>query len=523
MNGVGGMTNAVRALIATSLIVAAIAAGVASGTFATFTSQTTNPGNVSSNATLAMRNVAGTAVAGSNCSTETASGTCATLFNIQNFAPGNSSQNTATITYTGTVTTGDFRLFMANFNEFAPGYNATLCTTSHPGQQVQFQVKQGTAVIYPTAGTGFGSLGDFNTSFNTSTTGLRLKPSANADTGSAGAWPAANPAVTFTITLQLDISVDNTNQGCRSSFDLDWYASQSIATGTALATITGVSQPYEVTPNLAANRFYVSSYGSNSVLVYNATTYALIDTIPMTNATNMALNPTTNRLYVLQNGIGKVGVIDTNTDTVLAQVTGASSSVGGIVVDATTNTIYNANQSTQRVEIISGATNAVTTQTAPLGGALGKPAINTATHRLYVPNQSGGSLFVIDTTTNAVVATVVGTPSPQDVVVDVAANMVYVSTADAIRVVSGATNSVSTTIALPIGSSPNALALNPATHHLFVALMGTNQIAVIDTSSNTVIASFAAGASPNGFLQVLGGDRLVVPFNSGNTITVFAQ
>src|SRR2546428_2001163 len=187
------MTATIRALVATSLIVVAVSAGIATGTFATFTAQTTNPNNVVANATVAMTNVAGTAVAGSNCAIETYAGVCATLFNVQNLLPGGVSANTATIAYTGSVATSDFRLFMSSFNEFAAGYNAALCTSAHPGGQVGLQIKQGTQVIYPTAGSGFGSLADFGASYSTSANGLRLRPSPNSDSGAFGPWPARNP------------------------------------------------------------------------------------------------------------------------------------------------------------------------------------------------------------------------------------------------------------------------------------------------------------------------------------------
>ena len=329
--------NAVRAVLALGLIVAAVAGGVATGTFATFTSQTTNPGNVASNASVAMRNVAGTAVAGSNCSTETASGTCATLFNVQNFLPGTSSQNTTTITYTGTVATGDFRLFMNNFNEFASGYNATLCTNAHPGGSVGLQIKQGTAVIYPVAGTGFGSLGDFHTSYATSGTGLRLKPGANADSGSPGAWPPANPPVTFTITLQLDTAVDNSNQGCRSSFDLDWYASQTATAGSSFGPATNIV--------CAATPSAINANGFDAVVVTGTLKDAAGNTVagtigtPITfnNNTPALLTPTAQQVATTSAGTATVTYFSSGNTSGAGQISLTSGSLTGCNAQVTIN------------------------------------------------------------------------------------------------------------------------------------------------------------------------------------------
>ncbi len=203
-------------------IVGAIAAGVG-GTYASFSATTTNPTNTFASGTVTMTNVAGTAVSGSQCATQTTNGTCATLFSAASTAlrPGGSdSTNTVTITYGGTIATGDFRLYAANYTS-KTGSSSSFCTSTDPAAQVQLQVKQGTTIVYPTSGTGYGTLKGFATTYTSTSNGLQL----NGGTGTAGVW-ATNDSAVFTLNLNLPSSTDNTFQGCQSQTDIVWYATQ---------------------------------------------------------------------------------------------------------------------------------------------------------------------------------------------------------------------------------------------------------------------------------------------------------
>ena len=138
-----------------------VATVVTAGTLANFTATTSNPTNTFQNGTVTMTNVAGTAISGTNCSTATNNGTCATLFsnaggsaNTSNLKPGGSdTSNTATITYTGTITpTSDFRLYATNYTSKL-GASSALCTAANPGSVLDLQVTVGASgsatVIYP--------------------------------------------------------------------------------------------------------------------------------------------------------------------------------------------------------------------------------------------------------------------------------------------------------------------------------------------------------------------------------------
>lgn len=197
-----------------------LTAALGGGTFATFSAQATNASTFVGG-TVAMTNVAGAVVSGTNCSSETTSGTCAVIFDATAMKPGAADRtNTVTITYTGTLATGDFRLFATAYQSKA-GSSSALCTAANPASKLGLQVKRGTAVIYPTSGSGYGTLDAFATTFTSNASGLQLAGAA----GTPGVW-ATNDSATFTISVNLDATADDPYQGCRSVVTLAWYAAQ---------------------------------------------------------------------------------------------------------------------------------------------------------------------------------------------------------------------------------------------------------------------------------------------------------
>ena len=147
-----------------SVMVLASVGTLASGTLASFNAQTSNPNNTFQDGSVLMTNVAGSVISGSNCSTATNNGTCATLFgaaNVGNLKPSTTDiSNTATITYLGTITTADFRLWAANYTAKTASSTAQ-CTApasgaGNPGTAMDLLVSVGAAspkLLYPSQNT----------------------------------------------------------------------------------------------------------------------------------------------------------------------------------------------------------------------------------------------------------------------------------------------------------------------------------------------------------------------------------
>ncbi len=213
------------ALAALVAVGASVSATTGLGTFANFSAQTTNSATFAAG-TMTVTNVAGAAVSGTNCSADTNAGTCAVLFSAGTtaFKPGAADKtNTVTLTYTGSVPTGDFRIYTSAYVSRAAASSA-FCTAADPAAKVNLQIKQGATVIFPTAGSGYGTLAAFAAAYTSATAGLQLKGGAGG-AGAAGVW-ASGDASTFTVAVNLDAAADNSYQGCQSTVTLVWYAAQ---------------------------------------------------------------------------------------------------------------------------------------------------------------------------------------------------------------------------------------------------------------------------------------------------------
>ena len=125
-------------------------------TMASFNAVTTNPSNVFANGTVALTDVAGTVISGSDCTTATTNGVCATLFGTGNtgFKPGGADAvNTATITYKGSLATSSFVLYASNYTS-KTGASSASCTAANPASALDLQVAVGSSagtetVVYP--------------------------------------------------------------------------------------------------------------------------------------------------------------------------------------------------------------------------------------------------------------------------------------------------------------------------------------------------------------------------------------
>jgi len=162
-----------------------------------------------------------------------------------------------------------------------------------------------------------------------------------------------------------------------------------------------------------------------------------------------------------------------------------------VAVNPTTNEIYIANKNSNNVTVIDGATNS--TFSLPTGAAPGAVAVNPVSNKVYVANMNGATVTVIDGNTNQ--TTTVGTGTgPIAVGVNAVTNTIYVANynSNTVTVIDGATNLASN---LTVGRHPYALAVNAATDTTFVAGSGSNDVTIIDGVTHSTV-TVAVGVSP---------------------------
>lgn len=166
-----------------------------------------------------------------------------------------------------------------------------------------------------------------------------------------------------------------------------------------------------------------------------------------------------------------------------------------VAVNPATNRIYILNQGNDivpgTVTVLDGASNRTTTISDPLAQGPIAAAVNPLTNRIYVVNNlvdpANFSVTVIDGATNG--TTHLGGNDfdlPSGVAVNPVTNKIYVANgAGWVSVIDGATNAI-TRVTDPHAQSPTAVAVNPLTNKIYVTNEVSNNVTVIDGDTNAV-------------------------------------
>jgi YVTN family beta-propeller protein len=211
-------------------------------------------------------------------------------------------------------------------------------------------------------------------------------------------------------------------------------------------------------------------------------------------ASGIDVNPMTGILYVTRRGVGTIAsaTIAMDGGGNLKATIPVGANPLGVAVNATTNKIYVANNGDNNISVIDGASNSVVaTITDPNAVSPVVIAVNPTTNTVYVANQQSNNVTEIDGASNSVTTTIgVGT-SPSGVAVDPATNFIYVANAGNsqsgdpgnISVIDGAKHTTTTLIdAKAVG--PSAVAVNSVANKIYVANSGSNNVTVIDGAHN---------------------------------------
>ena len=116
--------------------------------------------------------------------------------------------------------------------------------------------------------------------------------------------------------------------------------------------------------------------------------------------------------------------------------------------------------------------------------------------KMYVTSTWRDTVYVIDTTTNTVTASVPVGTTPQGVAVSPDGTKVYVTNqnSNTVSVIDTATNTVSATV--HVDSWPVAAAVTPDGNRVYVTNAESNTVSVINTTTNTVIATVPVSYQP---------------------------
>lgn len=266
-------------------------------------------------------------------------------------------------------------------------------------------------------------------------------------------------------------------------------ASLPAAAQTLVTSVTVGAYPVAIAVNPATNKIYVLNQNSNNLTVIDGATYNT-NTVLTGNVPNAAaVNAATNKIYVANWGSSSVTVIDGATN--LTTTVSVGSHPFALAVNPVTNKIYVANYASNNVTVIDGATNQTTT-----AGAGSNPfalAVNPTTNKIYVANCGSNDVAIIDGATNLTTMVAAGI-YPRAVAVDPFADKIYVVNYSSgnVSAIDGATNLVTP---VATGTYPTAVTVNPITGQAYVTNSGSGTTTVIDEAT-LATTTVLAGSSP---------------------------
>ncbi|MDT5091571.1 MAG: large repetitive protein, partial [Mycobacterium sp.] len=267
---------------------------------------------------------------------------------------------------------------------------------------------------------------------------------------------------------------------------------------------------------------------------------AAVNTAPTANPTQSAPNQTTGAIT------GAINGADVDGNTLSYTVTGTAPASGSVTVNATTGAFtYTPTQAARlaagqttaadfdsftvsvsdgqtatttsvSVPVLPAVVSSVTTKqvgTNPLGVAV-------SATKSYVANSASNTVSVVDRTSGAVTTiNVVATPTAIALSAD--GTRAYVAGNNGVSVINTATNTVVGSYTTG-GGQAYAIAVSPNGQRVYVAMAGTNKVAVLNTTSTTptLVATVAVGSVPVGIAVSADGTRVYVTNYGSSNMSV---
>jgi DNA-binding beta-propeller fold protein YncE len=312
------------------------------------------------------------------------------------------------------------------------------------------------------------------------------------------------------------------------------FAGQCRAESVVATIPASVPEAVDIDP--LTQLVYVANFFTPTVSVISEKTNTVVNTItfpPDASGQNpefdgVAVNPVTSLLYACDPRVGLVYVVDLQHNNQII-TTIAVSGAGGARVNPRTNKIYVNSFFGNTVAIINGATNTVSnTVSVPFPRTA---AVDLFANRVYVPSQNfNGEVFVLDGTTDAVLAQIATGNFTTSVGIDFLRHLAYASNegftpeTNNLAIIDTTANTVIGTIATD--QNPAPVAVNPFTNRIYVAtaFQSQNFVDVIDGNTRQIINRLPIEPNPSDAAIDLGHNLLYITSpnftsGSGNVVT----
>jgi YVTN family beta-propeller protein len=259
------------------------------------------------------------------------------------------------------------------------------------------------------------------------------------------------------------------------------------------------SYPVGVAVNPTTNKIYVANEFSNTVSIVDGSTDKIEATVQVGSFPySIDVNPLNNRVYVTNRGSDSVSVIDGSTNLKITDVSVGKSPVG-IAVNPSLSLAYVTNIESGTVSVIDGITNTISS-TIKVGNIPYGIAVNPTTNRTYITNIGDGTISVIDNSaiisnnnssndnSNKIARTSFGKNggivAPTGIAINTSTNRAYVTdyASNTVFVIDLNTNINNVIGRIKVGDNPVGISINPISNKIYVANIGDNTVSIINGS-----------------------------------------
>lgn len=227
---------------------------------------------------------------------------------------------------------------------------------------------------------------------------------------------------------------------------------------------------------------------------------------------SIAVDSASGRAYVANAGDGTVSIIDGTSNTVVATV-----SVGArpysIAANPRTGMVYVSHTFSDKTTVLNGATQAVTQLTT---GSSDLIAIDGSANTVYLLAYEGGNVTILEGTGHALRRREAGKHA-WGMAVNEATHTLYVArmgTGDVIAL-QGSSSSV-----LPAGHTPCAVAVNPRSNTVYVANYADGSVTILDAGTGRATATIPVGEHPQALAVDAQRNLVYVANTFSNTVTI---
>lgn len=231
-----------------------------------------------------------------------------------------------------------------------------------------------------------------------------------------------------------------------------------LTNNTVSRTVAVSVRRVDITLDIAQTRLYILDVASNAIAILDASTGALLTTIPVPpHAIQISLNHATGEMYLLYEGSPTILILDTHENTLSGTLENrADLRAINMTIGPDGQTVYLANQ---------------------------------GQYNGFIP--PGSDIVTAIDTANTNLASISLGDQPADIVVDPAAQRMFVAAVEHIFIVD--TTSLAITASIPIPHAFRSIAYEPVSNRIYAADWNNiptteNRVTVIDAVNATVLA-----------------------------------